>query len=118
MAVTIRTAAWLKELLGGRVEVKVEGGTVREAFKGAGLLEAVADGKGGVKVQYSIHVNGGEDISLGTGIETALRDGDVVSVITPIAGGIAVREEFQVSIFRFQVDRHHESSRGFIVKNE
>jgi molybdopterin converting factor small subunit len=90
MMVTIRTAAWLKELLGGKMEVRAEGLTVAEALRNAGILESVGDGKGGVKVQYSLHINGGEDVSLGCGIETALRDGDVVSIITPIAGGGAV----------------------------
>ena len=90
MSVTIRIPPPLRPLTGGADEIAVDGGTVTLALesleaKHPGLKERICDDRG-VRRSVNLFV-GDEDIRFLDGLATALKDGDVVSVVPAIAGG-------------------------------
>ena len=87
MAITVRTGGALKALLGGQQERSAEGSTVREVVSGLGIVARLCDDAGNVRRHFNIHVNEGEDIRLLQGLETPVGDGDVVTILSAIAGG-------------------------------
>lgn len=87
MAITVRTGSALKKLLGGKIETQSEGATVRELFETLGVIDNICDGQGKPRRHFNIHVNEAEDIRLGEGLDTPVKDGDVVTILSAIAGG-------------------------------
>ncbi len=90
MSVTVRIPPPLRPLTGGADEVSLDGSTVAQAIdaleaKHPGLKERICDDRG-VRRSVNLFV-GDEDIRFLDGLATALRDGDVVSVVPAIAGG-------------------------------
>lgn len=90
MSVTIRIPPPLRPLTGGADEIAVDGSTVALALdaleaKHAGLKDRICDARG-VRRSVNLFV-GDEDIRFLEGLETALKDGDVLSVVPAIAGG-------------------------------
>ena len=90
MAVTVRIPTPLRSLTGGADEVLMEGGTVSEVIEGLeashpGMKDRLCDDKG-VRRFVNIYAND-EDIRFLDNLETALKDGDTLSIVPAIAGG-------------------------------
>ena len=91
MAVTIRIPTQLRVLAGGESEVQVEAATVSEALKAldaqhSGFAERLYDEHGELRRFVNVFV-ADEDIRFMQGVDTALEDGTVVSIIPAVAGG-------------------------------
>jgi sulfur-carrier protein len=90
-SVTVRIPPPLRTFTEGKDEVTVQGGTVGEIIdaleaNAPGIKERIADEKG---VRRSVNIFlGEEDIRFLDALGTELKDGDVVSIIPAIAGGI------------------------------
>ena len=87
MSVKIRTGAALKSLLDGNQEAEAEGATVGELLKHLAVIDRLCDGEGHIRRHFNIHVNDSEDVRLLDGLNTAVADGDVVTILSAIAGG-------------------------------
>ena len=87
MPVTLRVYATLIEIVGSRVkEVPITSGeTIEELLRKTGLYDTVIE-NGRVRSMYKILVNG-RDIEFLDGLKTKLKDGDVIDVFPPVAGG-------------------------------
>ncbi len=91
MAITVRIPTQLRSLSGGAGEVAVEGATVAEVLKGLndahpGFDERLFDDAGALRRFVNVFV-ADEDIRFLDGIDTAVTDGQVVSIIPAVAGG-------------------------------
>ncbi len=91
MAVTIRIPTQLRQLSGGASEVSVEGASVSEALKALdaahpGFSERLYDESGGLRRFVNVFV-ADEDIRFLDGVDTALTDGQTVSIVPAVAGG-------------------------------
>lgn len=92
MAVTIRIPTPLRKFTEGKSEVDVEGGTVREIFadvenRHGGLQAKIFDDSGEIRRFINVFVNG-ENVRHSQGLDTPVQDGDEVSVVPAIAGGL------------------------------
>ena len=92
MAATIRIPTPLRKFTAGNSEVEGEGGTVREIFDNVenshgGLKEKIFDDAGEIRRFINVFVNG-EDVRHAEGLDTPVKDGDEVSVVPAIAGGL------------------------------
>ena len=90
MAVTVRIPTPLRTFTGGDDEVSIDGATVGEVIDNLeanhpGIKDRVCDDKG-VRRFVNIYAND-EDIRFLENLETALNDGDTVSIVPAIAGG-------------------------------
>ncbi|MBT8454126.1 MAG: MoaD/ThiS family protein [Deltaproteobacteria bacterium] len=90
MAVTVRIPTPLRSLTGGADEVLMKGGTVSEVIESLeashpGMKDRLCDEKG-VRRFVNIYAND-EDIRFLDNLETALKDGDTLSIVPAIAGG-------------------------------
>ena len=88
---TIRIPAPLRSTTKGEDEVTVEGATVREALKALGdihgdILSRLLDDKGEVRNFINIYL-GEDNIRTLDGIDTAVSDGAVLSIVPAVAGG-------------------------------
>jgi molybdopterin synthase sulfur carrier subunit len=91
MAVTVRIPTQLRELSGGASEASLEGSTVAgllEALEAAhpGFAERLFDDTGGLRRFVNVFV-ADEDIRFLDGLDTAVADGQTVSIIPAVAGG-------------------------------
>lgn len=89
--VKVRIPTPLQKLTNGQGEVEGEGTNIGEMFAGLeaqypGIKERLYDDEGKLRRFINIYVNE-EDIRFLDGENTALKDGDDVSVIPAIAGG-------------------------------
>jgi len=87
MSVKVRTSSTLRSLLQGDLEVESEGRTVGEVLASLGALERVCDPAGKLRRHFNIHVNEGDDIRLDHGLETKVKPGDVITILSAISGG-------------------------------
>jgi len=90
MTVTVRIPTPLRTLTGGQDEVDAQGGTVAEVIddlerRHAGVKERLCDAKG-VRRFVNVYL-GEEDIRFLDGLDTAVKDGDTLSIVPAIAGG-------------------------------
>lgn len=90
MAVTVRIPTPLRSLTGGQDEVSAQGSTVAEVIESLeathpGIKERLCDDKG-VRRFVNIYAND-EDIRFLENLETALNEGDTISIVPAIAGG-------------------------------
>jgi len=90
MAVTVRIPTPLRTLTGGADEVSAEGGTVAQVIDNLetnhpGMKDRLCDEKG-VRRFVNIYAND-EDIRFLDNLETALKEGDTLSIVPAIAGG-------------------------------
>lgn len=81
----------LRQTTGGEAEVDVAAGTVRSLLddleaRYPGLKARICDGDGELRRFVNLYVNQ-EDIRFLAGLDTTVKDGDVVSIIPAIAGG-------------------------------
>ncbi len=91
MPVTVRIPTPVQRLTNGQSEVQGEGRTVKELLddlelRYPGVKERICDEKGKLRRFVNVFVNE-EDIRFMQGDQTALKDGDEVSIIPAIAGG-------------------------------
>ena len=90
MAVKVRIPTPLRTLTGGKDEVDARGGTVREVIDDLeknypGLRDRLCDDKG-VRRFVNIYQNE-EDIRFLDALDTAVKEGDSISIVPAIAGG-------------------------------
>ncbi|RLJ70929.1 molybdopterin synthase subunit MoaD [Hydrogenivirga caldilitoris] len=91
MAITVRVPTPLRRLTDGQGEVEVEAKTVREAVEKLeelypGFKERILDENGELRRFVNLYLND-EDIRFLKGVDTELKDGDVLSIVPAIAGG-------------------------------
>ncbi len=94
MPITVRTGTALKKLFGGKQEVEVMGDTIRQLLENLGVRDRLCDDTGKVRRHFNIHINDGEDIRLINGLDTPVKDGDTVTILSAIAGGTGVIRRF------------------------
>jgi sulfur-carrier protein len=90
MAITVKIPTQLRAATGGEAEIAVEGGTVGE------VLDAVFDQHDGLRDRITqdgdlrrfvnVYVSG-EDIRFQQGLETAISEGDEITILPAVAGG-------------------------------
>ncbi len=89
----LRVPTVLRRLTDGRDELEAEGATVGQLLETVGRrhdgfrAKVLTEG-GTLRPFLNVFVNG-EDIRFGEGLETAVRDGDEVSIVPSVAGGEA-----------------------------
>jgi sulfur-carrier protein len=91
MAALVKIPAPLRRVTEGKREVTVEAATVGDCLKELvaafpELQSRLCEEDGTVRRFINIYVRG-EDIRFGAGLETALRDGDDVSIVPAASGG-------------------------------
>tara|TARA_Y100001934_G_scaffold281131_1_gene389855 strand:- start:1099 stop:1377 length:279 start_codon:yes stop_codon:yes gene_type:complete len=91
MAVTVNIPTPLRKLTNNESEVSVEAGSVGDLIDAldaaySGIAEKLLDEKGDIRRYVNVFVND-EDIRFLDGKETALKDGDNISIVPAIAGG-------------------------------
>ena len=91
MAITVKIPTQLRAVTAGEAETTIEdAGTVGEVLDGLyeryeGLRERIAE-DGDLRRFVNVYV-GGEDIRFLDGLETAVEDGDEVTILPAVAGG-------------------------------
>ena len=90
MAITVRIPTPLRTLTGGKDEVPAAGKTLRELIDDLeknypGLKDRLCDEKG-IRRFVNVYQNE-EDVRFLDGLDTAVKDGDAISVVPAIAGG-------------------------------
>ena len=91
MAIDVRIPTILRPYTGGERSVDGNGSTVSaviEDLEGrfAGIRERLVDEAGGVRRFVNIYVND-EDVRFSGGLDTAISDGDSVTILPAVAGG-------------------------------
>ena len=91
MPITVRIPTPLQRLTQGQGEVQCDGATVTELLANLeqrypGIKERICDQEGKLRRFVNVFVNE-EDIRFLQGDQTAVKDGDEVSIIPAIAGG-------------------------------
>ena len=90
MSVTVKIPTQLRVATGGRAEVEVEGSNVGEAldavFAAYGDLRERITQDGTLRRFVNVYVSG-EDIRFQQGLETAINEGDEVTILPAVAGG-------------------------------
>jgi molybdopterin synthase sulfur carrier subunit len=91
MAVKVRIPTPLQAVVGHKSEVGAEGGTVRDALadleaRFPGIRSRIYGDDGKLRRFVNVYVND-EDIRFLQGEDTALKEGDEVSIVPAIAGG-------------------------------
>ena len=89
--ITIRVPTPLRRITNGQGEVQVEANNIREAIEKLeelypGFKERLLDEQGEVRKFVNLYLND-EDIRFLQGLDTQLKDGDVLSIVPAIAGG-------------------------------
>ena len=91
MAIVVRIPTPLRRLTNGQGEVEVEAKSIREAIdkleeQFPGFKERLIDENGELRRFVNLYLND-EDIRFLKGLDTELKDGDVLSIVPAIAGG-------------------------------
>jgi MoaD family protein len=90
MAVTVKIPTQLRAATGGEAEVEVVGSTVGDAldalFEAHGDLRERITQDGDLRRFVNVYVSG-EDIRFQQGLETAVSEGDEVTILPAVAGG-------------------------------
>lgn len=92
MAVLVRIPTPLQKFTKNQSEVQAEGGTVQEVLDSLdlsfpGIRERLCDDQGAVRKFINLYLND-EDVRFMDGEKTSLKDGDELSIIPAIAGGL------------------------------
>ena len=93
MAVKVRIPTPLRKITNGSDEVNAEGTNITSLIDDLesnfpGLKERICDEEGKVRRFVNLYVND-EDIRFMNNMETDLKDGDEVSIVPAIAGGLS-----------------------------
>ena len=92
MAVRVRVPTPLRKLTNGADEVDAQGSNVRTLVEDLersfpGIKEKICDESGKIRRFVNVYVNG-DDIRFLQNLETSLKEGDNISIIPAIAGGV------------------------------
>ena len=92
MAVTVRIPTTMRPISGGASTIEVEGTTLREVLTAlnaahGGFDERLFDGEGELHKFVNIFVSD-DDVRYLQGLETPVNNGDTVSIIPAVAGGL------------------------------
>lgn len=92
MSVKVRIPTPLRKITNGSDEVSAEGGTITTVIDDLdknypGLKERICDEDGKLRRFVNLYVND-EDIRFMSNMETELKDGDEISIVPAIAGGL------------------------------
>ena len=90
MSVTVKIPTQLRAATGGQAEVEVDGSNVGEALDAvfaaySDLRERITE-DGTLRRFVNVYVSG-EDIRFQQGLETAINEGDEVTILPAVAGG-------------------------------
>jgi len=91
MAITVRIPAPLRKLTDGNSDVAAAGANITALIDDLesnhpGLKARLCDESGGIRPFVNIYLND-EDIRFLDGPQSAVKDGDLVSIVPAIAGG-------------------------------
>ncbi|MFN8524408.1 MAG: ubiquitin-like small modifier protein 1 [Chloroflexota bacterium] len=91
MSVKVRIPAPLRPITNGESEITVEGSNLAQALDSLEqqyppIRQRLRDDQGALRRFVNLFVNG-EDIRFLSGLDTALKAGDEVSIIPAVAGG-------------------------------
>ncbi|MFO7252781.1 MAG: MoaD/ThiS family protein [Actinomycetes bacterium] len=91
MAVTVRIPTILRTYTQGAAEVTGEGATLREVLQKLdadypGIGARILDDQGKIRRFVNVYV-GEEDVRFADGLDTAIPDGALISIIPAVAGG-------------------------------
>ena len=91
MSVQVRVPTPLRRFTGGAEQVNADGASIAALVNDIeqnhpGIKERICDDQGNIRRFVNILVNG-DDIRFLDNLETALKDGDEVSIVPAIAGG-------------------------------
>jgi molybdopterin synthase sulfur carrier subunit len=91
MSVQVRVPTPLRRFTGGAEQVNADGASIAAVVNDIehnhpGIKERICDDQGNIRRFVNIFVNG-DDIRFLDNLETALKDGDEVSIVPAIAGG-------------------------------
>ena len=92
MAITVRIPTPLRRVTDGQDKVNTEGETLRQLIDSMesqypGIKERLCDEDGNLRNFVNVYVNG-EDVRFLDGIDSATGDGDEVSIVPAVAGGV------------------------------
>lgn len=92
MSVRVRVPTPLRKFTQGSDEVDADGATVSAMLDDLeqnhpGIKERIMDENGKVRRFVNVYVNG-DDIRFLKNVDTALKDGDSISIVPAIAGGV------------------------------
>ncbi len=92
MSVTVKLPTQLRDAAGGATTVNVDGDTVGEALNAlydehGELRSRLADDDGGLRRFVNVYLKG-EDIRFLDGLDTTVSDGDEVTILPAVAGGV------------------------------
>ncbi len=91
MPVKVRIPTPLRKLTNELDIVSTDGGTLGAAIDGLessypGLKERICDERGEIRRFVNVYING-EDVRFLSGLQSALKTGDEVSIVPAVAGG-------------------------------
>ncbi len=94
MPISVRIPTPLRKFTGGAESVTASGATVAAIVQDVesrhpGLKERICDDAGKVRRFVNVYVNG-EDIRFLSSLDTPVKDGDEISIVPAIAGGMSV----------------------------
>jgi sulfur-carrier protein len=92
MSVRVRVPTPLRKFTQGADEVNAQGNNIRSIVEDLeknypGIKERICDETGKVRRFVNVYVNG-DDIRFLQNLETALKEGDSISIVPAIAGGV------------------------------
>jgi molybdopterin synthase sulfur carrier subunit len=92
MPISVRIPTPLRKFTGGAESVTASGGTVAAGVQDIegrhpGLKERICDDAGKVRRFVNLYVNG-EDIRFLSSLDTPVKEGDEISIVPAIAGGL------------------------------
>ena len=92
MAITVRIPTPLRRVTDGQDKVDTEGATLAQIIDSMesqypGIKERLCDEDGNLRNFVNVYVNG-EDVRFLDGIDSATGDGDEISIVPAVAGGI------------------------------
>lgn len=94
MSIRVRIPQPLQKLTGGQAEVLAEGATARELIASlqsqySGIGERLLDDGGKLRRFVNLYLND-EDIRFLGDLETPVKEGDTISIVPAIAGGVTL----------------------------